>query len=78
MVHRLALGLLAAMPAAMLASCGEAVGDPQPVDSSERETLADAAEMLPPAPEESPLSDRSSAPSRAGDAPDAVEARAQP
>ena len=45
MRRRLAAAGMAAL--ALLSGCGEAVDPPQPADASERQFLADAAEMLP-------------------------------
>lgn len=42
---RLAVANIAAL--ALLSGCGEAVDRPQPADPSERQVLAEAAEMLP-------------------------------
>ncbi|QNE05769.1 hypothetical protein [Croceicoccus marinus] len=47
MPSRLAASVCAAFPALLLTGCGEAIGDPPAPDATEREVLADAAEMLP-------------------------------
>lgn len=71
MPSRLAALVCAAFPALLLTGCGEATGDPPAPDATEREVLADAAEMLPEAPA-APGSDArgADAPLRGRDAPE--------
>ena len=63
MPSRLAAPVCLAASALLLTGCGEAIGDPQAPDASEREVLQDAAEMLPAETEDG-------APPRGRDAPE--------
>ena len=78
MPSRLAASVCAAFAAQLLTGCGEAIGDPPAPDATEREVLADAAEMLPGPPAvpdgdaregAAPLRDEA-APARGGNAPE--------